>query len=403
MSNYYELLEISKTASTEEIQKAYKKMALKWHPDRNPNNREKSEEMFKKIGEAYEVLNDDNKRSIYDRFGEEGLKNGAGMNPFEGSGINPFDLFQNMFGGMPGMNMGGNRNNNEEKPIIHEIKCTLKDTYIGSKKTEQIERLIFCNICEATGFKDKQKHTCSTCNGKGIQIMMHQIGPGMVQQSTRTCSTCKGSGSDLNHPQCDKCHGKKKMKEIIRLDVEIKKGIKKGNQMLIKNQGNQIGTNHFSDIVIIFDVLPDSKFIRKGNDLYRKLDISLRKSLLGFEMVLDHLDGKHIVIKSSEIIQPHSIKKISNLGFPDIQNDTIGDYFIQFNVIFPDKLSSRQIKALDIVFVKDPEEQSKHTIDILHHYKLENIPTQNNFYKDFDEETQEEQPNGRHNIQCAQQ
>ena len=166
MSSYYDTLEISKTASKEEIQKAYKKMALKWHPDRNPTNKEKAEEMFKKIGEAHEVLMDDNKRSIYDKFGEEGLKNGAGGNPFEGSGFNPFDLFSNMFaGGMPNMNMGGNRN--EEKPIIHEIKCTLKDTYVGAKRTEHIERLIFCNGCDATGFKDKQKHTCSTCNGKG--------------------------------------------------------------------------------------------------------------------------------------------------------------------------------------------------------------------------------------------
>ncbi len=404
MSSYYDLLEIPKTATKEEITKAYRKMALKWHPDRNPNNKEKAEEMFKKIGEAHEVLNDDNKRSIYDRFGEEGLKNGAGGNPFDGSGFNPFDLFSNMFGGgMPGMNMNmGGGNKNDEKPIVHEVKCTLKEAYTGSKKIEVLDRLIFCNGCDGTGFKDKQKHSCSNCNGKGVQIMMHQIGPGMVQQSTRTCTSCKGTGSDGNHPQCEKCSGKKKVKETIRIEVDIKRGIKKGQQVLFRNQGNQISPTNHSDIIVVFDVLPNTLYTRKGNDLHRKVDISLRKALLGFEMVLDHLDGKNIIIKSHDVIQPNTVKYIPNLGFTDLQNGTTGDYYIEFNVIFPEKISSKQLKALDIVFNKE-DEPNKDGIDLGSHYKLENIPG-NRYYKNIDEDSEaNEEPNGRHNVQCAQQ
>ena len=406
MSSYYDILEIPKNASKEDIQKAYRKMALKWHPDRNPNNKEQAEEMFKKIGAAHEVLMDDDKRSVYDKFGEEGLKNGAGGNPFEGSGFNPFDLFSNMFGGaMPGMNMG-QRNQNEDKPIIHEIKCSLKETYTGSKRSENIERLIFCNGCDSTGFKDKQKHICSTCSGKGVQIMIHQIGPGMVQQSTRSCTACKGTGNDSNFAFCEKCNGKKKMKENIKLDIDIKRGIKKGQQMLIKNQGHQTGINSYGDIVIVFDVSNDSNYIRKGNNLYRKINISLRKALLGFEMLLDHLDGKQIIIKSNDIIQPNTTKFIKNLGFYDLQNSVTGDYYIEFNIIFPDKLSSKQQKALDIVFNKETDEMNKSNVPIEHQYKLENIPgnQRHRFYKDLDEESEyTEDTNGRHNVQCAQQ
>lgn len=402
--SYYDFLEVPKTATKEEINKAYKKQALKWHPDRNPNNKEKAEEMFKKIGEAHEVLTNEEKRSIYDRFGEEGLKNGAGTNPFENAGFNPFDLFNNMFGG--GMQMP-RQQNDENRPVVVNMKCTLKDTYIGAKKSETLERSIFCNGCDATGYKDKKNHTCSTCNGKGIQLIIHQIGPGMVQQSTRTCTACKGTGGDMNHPRCEKCHGSKRLKELVKLDMDIKKGIRKGNQMMIRGNGNQIGMNQYTDIVVVFDVENDPIYSRKGNDLYRKVDISLRKALLGFEMVLDHIDGKQIVIKSNEIIQPFSTKMISRLGFTDVQNGSVGDYYLQFNVVFPERLGSKQLKALDIVFNKDEKDDSNHNISIDYQYKLENTPGNNGqrFYNSLDEESEDdgEGNGGPQKVQCAQQ
>jgi chaperone protein DnaJ len=402
--SYYDILEVSKSATKEEIHKAYKKLAFKWHPDKNPNNKEEAEEMFKKVGEAHEVLSNEEKRAIYDRYGEEGLKNGPpGGNPFEG-GFNPFEMFNNMFGGGGGMPMP-QRHNEENRNITVQLKVSLKDTYIGAKKTEHIERLVLCPHCEATGFKDKQNHTCSTCNGKGVQVMLHQIGPGMVQQMTRSCGACKGTGGDTGQPRCDTCHGKKKVKETVRIEVDIKRGIKKGNQMLMRNHGNQIGPNHFSDIIVVFDVENDPIYIRKGNDLHRRVDISLRKALLGFDMVLDHIDGKKIVIKSDEVIQPHTIKMIPRLGFVSLEHGTTGDYYIEMNVIFPEKLSSKQLKALDIVLSKDSDEQEPNSIDNSQHYKLENIPGGNRkrFYNHPDDETEASEGTGRHNVQCAQQ
>jgi chaperone protein DnaJ len=408
MSDYYDILGVQKSASKDEIHKAYKKLAFKWHPDKNPNNKEEAEEMFKKVGEAHEVLSSEEKRAIYDRYGEEGLKNGGGGggNPFEG-GFNPFEMFNNMFGG-GGMPMP-QRHNEENRNITLQVKCSLRDTYVGGRRAENIERLILCPTCDATGFKDKQNHTCSTCNGKGVQVMLHQIGPGMVQQMTRSCGACKGTGGDTGQPRCDTCHGKKKVKETVRVEVDIKKGVKKGNQMVFRNNGNQIGPNHFSDIIVVFDVEGDPVYTRKGNDLYRKMDISLRKALLGFEMPVEHIDGKRILLRSEEVIQPRTTKVISGLGFVSLENGMIGDYYIEFNVVFPERMSSKQLKALDIVLNKDDHLQQSHqsveAIDNSNHYKLEDVPGGNGrrFYNHMDDESEATEGTGRHNVQCAQQ
>jgi DnaJ family protein A protein 2 len=269
---------------------------------------------------------------------------------------------------------------------------------------ENIERFIYCTPCEGTGFKDKKVHTCSTCNGKGVQIIIHQIGPGMVQQATRSCTACKGSGNDSGHTKCERCNGAKKVKETVKVEVEIKKGTTRNAvPIIIKGKGNQTGPTSFGDLAIIYSVESDPVFTRKGNDLHRKIDISLRKALLGFKITLDHLDGKKIVIKSDEIIQPFSVKRVKNLGFFDIANDTYGDYLIEFNVIFPEKYNSKQLKALDLVLHKEVEDDSHKKIDNLHHYQLDNVPNRpNKYYENLDDEqTYGDSPPEQ--VQCAQQ
>jgi DnaJ family protein A protein 2 len=411
MSNYYELLGIQKGASDEEIAKGYKKMAAKWHPDKHLTNKEYAEEMFKKVGRANEVLKNPQTREIYECFGEEGLKNGPPS--MGGSGGMPFNPFEMFGGGMfPGGMFPGGRGptgpSDENRPIIHRVNCTLKDTYTGSKHNEHIERDILCNHCEGTGFKDKISHCCTTCNGKGIQVIVHQIAPGMVQQATRSCSICKGTGNDQTHVQCEKCNGSKKSKETITINVEIKKGTKpNGQPFIIKGKGNQIGKNAYGDIAIVYNISDDPIYSRKENDLYRKLDISLRKALLGFKIKLEHLDGKQIQVESSNVIQPFSIKKIPKLGFVDPQTGIIGDYYIEFNVIFPERYNSKQLKALDLVLHKEPED----TTDDLgpnHQYKLEDtihIPKgSTRYYKDLDDQMNEDDiPDGPQNVKCAQQ
>jgi DnaJ family protein A protein 2 len=406
MSDFYDLLGVSREASKEDISKAYRRMALKYHPDRNLDDPEKAAEMFKKVGRAYEVLSDEDKKSIYDRFGEEGLNNGDGAGGGMPQGFSPFDLFGGMFGGPggpfrpfgPGGPGGpGGPKGDDLGNVSINIKCSLKETYTGHKKYENIERLVFCNGCDNTGFKDKKNHICGNCSGKGIQILVHQIGPGMVQHSTRTCISCKGTGNDSNHPTCIKCNGKKRIVEMIRVDFEIKKGMKSGMNFVIRGKGHQISKDSYSDLIITLEVQNDSIYTRRGNHLYRKLDISLRKALLGFEMILEHLDGKKIVIKSCEIIKPNSTRVIPKLGF--LSNEGLyGDYYIEFNVVFPERFSSKQLKALDLVLHKDLDEPSSTKVDSLNHYRLEN-----NLSSPLDENREEEGQQGPHNVQCAQQ
>ncbi len=418
MTSYYDLLEIPKTATQDEIEKGYKKAAFKWHPDRHRDNKEYAEEMFKKVGQAHDVLKDEQKRRIYDRFGEDGLKNmpppgaeGGGFPP----GFNPFEMFGGMGGmfggGMPGMPQQ-NRQNDENRPILQEVKCTLRDVYLGSKRSENIERNIFCTNCEATGCQDKQVHNCTTCNGRGVQVMIHQIAPGMVQQSTRPCTICKGDGVDITQEKCLVCKGAKKKKETLKIDFEIKKGTINGQQMIIHGKGHQLGSsNTYGDIVFIVKVSSDSLFTRKDNDLHRTVDISLRKALLGFNMSLEHLDGKTIVIQSDKIINPFSVKKIPRMGFVDSNNGIVGDYYIKFNVVFPERFNSKQVKALELVLHKDHNDQSHKEVDSSRHYKLEDtiqLPEGGpRFYKDLDESNTDEEgggiPMGGPGVQCAQQ
>jgi DnaJ family protein A protein 2 len=407
MSNYYELLGIQKGASEEEIAKGYRKAAAKWHPDKHLNNKEYAEEMFKKVGRANEVLKNPQTREIYDRFGEEGLKNGPpGMGGPGGMPFNPFEMFSGMFPG--GRGHGPNSPSDENRPIVHQVSCTLKDTYTGCKRSEHIERNIFCGHCDGTGFKDKVPHPCSTCGGKGVQVMIHQIAPGMVQQATRSCNMCKGTGNDQTHVQCDKCNGTKKTKETVTIHVEIKKGTKpNGQPFIVKGKGNQLGTNSYGDIAIVYTVNNDPIYSRKNNDLYRKLDISLRKALLGFKIRLEHLDGKQILVESSSVIQPFSVKKIPKLGFVDPQSGIIGDYYIEFNVVFPERYNSKQLKALDLVLHKEQEEEKTDDISPNNQYKLEDtvhIPQgSTRYYKDLDDQADEEMEGGPQNVQCAQQ
>jgi DnaJ family protein A protein 2 len=413
MTSYYELLETSKTSSPDEIAKAYKKAAFKWHPDRNPKNREQAEEMFKKVGQAYEVLKDGNKRSIYDRFGEDGLKNmpppgaegGGGFPP----GFNPFEMFGGMFGGGGGMpQQQPNRQNEDGRPILHEIKCTLRDIYLGTKRTEHIERSIFCTHCNGTGCHDKQVHNCTTCNGRGVQVMIHQIAPGMVQQATRSCTICKGSGTDITQEQCLVCKGVKKSKETIKIEVEIKKGTKNGQQTVIHGKGNQLeGNNNYGPVVIVVRVEDDPVFTRKDIDLHRKVDISLRRALLGFKMTLEHLDGKTIVIQSDKVISPFSVKKIPRMGFLDAETTLVGDYYIKFNVIFPERFNSKQLKALELVLHKEHNDDVHKEGEASRHYKLEDtvqLPEgSKRFYPDLDESNADEEGPGGPGVQCAQQ
>lgn len=393
---YYDILEIPTTASKDDIQKAYKKGALKWHPDRHLTDKEDAEAKFKQISKAYEVLKDDQKRAHYDMFGED---NGGGGGSAAAAAaaaefLNPFNLFANIFRGNGGFNINNMNNNNQSKDhvatIIHEVPCSLADIYTGVRKKETIHRTIFCATCCNTGFADKQPHLCTTCNGQGVQMVAYQIAQNMFQQSTRTCPACKGSRTDAGAggsgiAVCTDCKGQKKLKETLYVEFDLKRGATQ-TSLVLRGKGHQLSADTFGDICIQFKHESDPVYARKENNLHRTIEISLRKALLGFShLTLDHLDGTTLTIASNGVISPGCTKKIANLGFLDPATGICGDYILQFIVEFPQKISHKQLKALDIILRKDPDDEPDTTATATTIYQLEHVfspPTQR-FYEDI--------------------
>jgi len=233
-TEYYERLGVTPETGVDDIKRAYKKMAMKFHPDKNPNNPEAAEK-FKEISEAYEVLADENKRQMYDKYGKEGMQ-GGGM-----GGVDPFDIFSSFFGG--GGGHGRSRGPQRTKDMVTPLTVKLEDLYNGKTKKMKITRNIICKTCSGSGSKDgKPPSKCKECDGNGIKVMLRQLGPGMFQQVRTQCPECDGKGEVVAEgKRCTDCNGKKTIKETKILNVEIDKGVKEGKKLflvenLIKNQ-----------------------------------------------------------------------------------------------------------------------------------------------------------------------
>ncbi|KAE8633844.1 hypothetical protein XENTR_v10002115 [Xenopus tropicalis] len=212
---YYDTLGVKPNATPDEIKKAYRKLALKYHPDKNPKEGEK----FKLISQAYEVLSDPKKRDLYDQGGEQAIKEG-GMGG--GNFSSPMDIFDMFFG-------GGGRMNREKrgKNVVHQLAVSLNDLYNGTSRKLALQKNVICSKCEGYGGKKGAVEKCTTCKGRGVQVRVQQIGPGMVQQIQSMCSDCHGEGERINQKdRCKQCSGKKVVREKKILEVHINKGMK---------------------------------------------------------------------------------------------------------------------------------------------------------------------------------
>jgi DnaJ family protein A protein 2 len=293
-SKYYELLGVDKSASTAEIKKAYRKLAIQHHPDKGGD-----EEKFKEITRAYEVLSDEGKRSQYDQFGEEGIQDG-GM-----GGGNPRDIFETLFGGGMG---GGRRQTGKRKgqDVVHAIKATLEQIYNGASRKLAINRDVIDTSEQVT--------TCNDCDGRGVKVQIIRMGP-MIQQSQSACGRCNGEG---------KRYKIKKEREI--LDVFIEKGAVNGQKIVFANKADESPNMEPGDVIFVVQEEPHATFTRKGEDLYIKKSISLLEALTGFQMVVTHLDGRKLIVKNKpgEIIKPvlegRGLKAVRGEGKPTLKN-----------------------------------------------------------------------------------
>ncbi|KAL4925192.1 type I HSP40 co-chaperone YDJ1 [Aspergillus undulatus] len=304
-TKFYDILGVAPTASEAQLKTAYKKGALKYHPDKNPNNPEAAE-TFKEMSKAYEVLSDPQQRGIYDQLGEEGLEGGGGA-----GGMGAEDLFAQFFGGgggFGGMFGGGMRDQGPKKArtIHHVHKVNLEDIYRGKVSKLALQKSVICSTCDGRGGKEGAVKSCTGCNGSGMKTMMRQMGP-MIQRFQTVCPDCNGEGEIIREKdRCRQCHGKKTVVERKVLHVHVDKGVKNGHKIEFRGEGDQLPGVMPGDVVFEIEQKPHPRFQRKDDDLFYQAEIDLLTALGGGTINIEHLDERwlSVTIAPGEVITP---------------------------------------------------------------------------------------------------
>ena len=336
-NKYYKVLDVPKTATYDEIRKAYRKKAIKLHPDKGG-----SEEAFQELQQAYEVLSDEDKRKIYDKYGEEGLKEGRDGSP----DMDIFDI----------LNGGGRRprQKRKTKDIYETLEVTLEDVYLGKEKHIEISGKRLCTKCKGSGSKiEGASTTCTRCKGNGA-ILVLQLTPIGVFQTETTCPACHGEGSIIkDSDRCPECKGGKITTQSKLLKVMLDKGAPDGKRYIFQGESNEIPDVDPGDVVLEINIKKHKTFIRKGGDLLYNADLTLLEALTGFELVITHLDGREVLIqtKPNEIIKPGVLKTVHDCGMPFFESPyRFGNLYINFNIIFPKSIDEEQSKGLKLLF-----------------------------------------------------
>ena len=356
--DYYEVLGVDKKASTEDIKKAYRKLAIKYHPDRQHDKsdaeKKDAEEKFKEAAEAYSVLSDDNKRARYDQFGFAGEQTGGTGGGFGGFDIN--EILNQVFGG--GFNFGGfsgfgggfgggtSQHVKRGTDLRVRVKLTLADVAHGVEKKLKIPRQVSCQACRGTGAKNGTAlETCSTCHGSGVEVRAQRTLFGMIQQQA-PCHTCGGSGKIIKE-RCPECggHGLKRKEEIVT--IKIPEGVAEGMMLKMNGRGNDApGGGVPGDLLIQIEEVRDAQLIRDGNDVIYNLMLDFPTAVFGGKIDVPTVDGQaRVTIKPGT--QPGTVLRLRGKGLPDYNQYGKGDELINVMVYVPEALNADERRALE--------------------------------------------------------
>lgn len=360
--DYYKILEVEKTASKEDIKKAYKKLAKKYHPD--ISKEADAEKKFKDINEAAGVLLDDEKKQRYDTYGTADGPQGfggfggssGGFNP-QDFGINIDDIFEQFgFSGFSGSSRSRSRKQQKDTSIYEEVEITLDDVYFGKEVELKINHDEKCSVCDGIGAENKKDvHTCSTCQGRGTVIENQRSILGIIR-TQRPCPDCLGKGSKISNP-CHKCSGSGTEKKKETVTIKIPKGVENGVTLRVQNKGSYDNeTDSYGDLFLKIYVKKHKEYDVEGSDLYRTLDINFVQAIIGDEIEFDHFK-KTLSLKIPEGTQAGTILRLKEKGLPEFNYNGYGNLYVKVNVEIP-KNTTKEQKNILLEYAKTLKDKS---------------------------------------------
>lgn len=350
--DYYEVLGVGKNVDEKELKKAYRKKAMEFHPDRNPDNKE-AEEKFKEVNEAYEILSDAEKRAAYDNYGHAAFEQGgmgSGFGGFQGGFSGGFGGFEDIFGDLFGSAFGGGSRRQRNAPtkggdIRYRMSISFEEAAFGTEKEISITREDECSVCHGSGAKPGTgAKTCPTCHGSG-QVSRQVKTPFGAMMSTTTCPTCNGAG-EIIEQKCEKCHGSKVETVKVKKKVRIPAGIDDGATIRMSGEGHQgMKGGPKGDVYITVNVSPHKHFKREGYNVWLEVPISFVDATLGAEIKVPTLDGE-VKYKIPEGTQTGTVFRMKGKGITFLNSERRGDQMIKVIIQTPKKLSAKQKEAL---------------------------------------------------------
>ncbi|MCQ2321365.1 MAG: molecular chaperone DnaJ [Bacteroidales bacterium] len=356
--DYYEVLGVSKSATPEEIKKAYRQLALKYHPDRNPDDKD-AEEKFKEAAEAYSVLSDENKRARYDRYGFAGMNGGSASGGGFSGGFGDFDLndiLNSVFGrgfDFGGFNFGGFGGGSSRGGVARQrgsnirvkVKLNLQEIAKGVKKKIKVNKYVTCDHCHGSGSENGATETCPTCHGRGqvVQTVNSFFG---AMQTASVCPTCGGTGQIIKN-KCKHCQGEGIMKGEEIIDIEIPAGVGNDMQLTVRGKGNAGPHNGINgDLIVVIEEEESKDFERDGSNLIYNLFLTIPEAILGTQAEVPTIDGK-VRVKIAPGTQSGKVLRLRGKGLPNINSYGSGDMLVNVNVWIPKKVTKEEEKMLE--------------------------------------------------------